>query len=318
MATAVTRGDLNLKIDVDAAGEIQVLQDNINTMIANLRDTTLANKEQDWLKGNLARISGLMQGRRDLEDVASLIMSELTPGGLRAARRVLPGDADRRRHRTSARTAAEDGRTSCGMRGSYGYAMGSMPTSFRPGEALIGTAAEEKRTILVENVPPGYLKISSGLGEAPPAHVIVLPVLFEGQVLGVIELASFQPFTQIQKDFLNQIAEMIATSVNTISVNTKTEVLLKQSQELTEQLRERSGGAGEPAEGAPGVQRRAGGEGRAAGPAEPRHRGEEHRDRGGAAGPGGARRAARRLDALQVASSWRTCRTSCARRSTRC
>ncbi len=126
------------------------------------------------------------------------------------------------------------------MQGSYGYSMGSMPTSFRPGEALIGTAAKEKRTILVENAPSGYLKISSGLGEAPPAQVIVLPVLFEGKVLGVIELASFTPFTQIQKDFLNQIAEMIATSVNTISVNTKTEVLLKQSQELTEQLRERS------------------------------------------------------------------------------
>ena len=126
------------------------------------------------------------------------------------------------------------------MLGSYGYSMGSMPTSFRPGETLIGTAAKERRTILVENVPSGYLKIASGLGEAPPAQVIVLPVLFEGTVLGVIELASFQPFTQIQKDFLSQIAEMIATSVNTISVNTKTEVLLKQSQELTEQLRERS------------------------------------------------------------------------------
>lgn len=92
----------------------------------------------------------------------------------------------------------------------------------------------------MENAPSGYLKISSGLGEAPPAQVIVLPVLFEGKVLGVIELASFTPFTQIQKDFLNQIAEMIATSVNTISVNTKTEQLLKQSQELTEQLQERS------------------------------------------------------------------------------
>jgi signal transduction histidine kinase len=135
---------------------------------------------------------------------------------------------------------AEDDAYELRMLGSYGYSMGSMPTSFRPGEALVGTAAEEKRTILVENAPSGYLKISSGLGEAPPAQVIVLPVLFEGQVLGVIELASFTPFTQIQKDFLNQIAEMIATSVNTISVNTKTEVLLSQSQELTEQLRERS------------------------------------------------------------------------------
>ncbi|WP_328906190.1 HAMP domain-containing protein [Streptomyces sp. NBC_00234] len=238
VATAVTRGDLNLKIDVDAAGEIQVLQDNINTMIANLRDTTLANKEQDWLKGNLARISGLMQGRRDLDDVASLIMSELTPvvsaqhGAFFLA--MAQGDTDE---------VGADGRESAyelRMRGSYGYSAGSMPTSFRPGETLIGTAAEEKRTIQVDNVPPGYLKISSGLGEAPPAHVIVLPVLFEGKVLGVIELASFQPFTHIQRDFLNQLAEMIATSVNTISVNTKTEKLLEQSQELTEQLRDRS------------------------------------------------------------------------------
>ncbi|WP_327294918.1 MULTISPECIES: HAMP domain-containing protein [unclassified Streptomyces] len=237
VATAVTRGDLNLKIDVDAAGEIQALQDNINTMIANLRDTTVANKEQDWLKGNLARISGLMQGRRELVDVASLIMSELTPvvsaqhGAFFLA--VPTGSA------AESGAGAEDA-YELRMHGSYGYSAGSMPTTFRPGETLIGTAAEEKRTILVENVPPGYLKISSGLGEAPPAHVIVLPVLFDGNVLGVIELASFQPFTHIQKDFLNQIAEMIATSVNTISVNSKTEVLLKQSQELTEQLRERS------------------------------------------------------------------------------
>ncbi|GGR93834.1 histidine kinase [Streptomyces humidus] len=231
VATAVTRGDLNLKIDVDASGEIQELQDYINKMIANLRDTTIANKEQDWLKGNLARVSALMQGRRDLQDVASLIMSELPPlvaaqhGAFFLAMPPADGDADQYELR---------------MLGSYGYSMGSMPSSFRPGEALVGTAAEEKRTILVANAPSGYLKISSGLGEAPPAQVIVLPVLFEGQVLGVIELASFTPFTQIQKDFLNQLAEMIATSVNTISVNTKTEQLLKQSQELTEQLRERS------------------------------------------------------------------------------
>ncbi|GHH37670.1 histidine kinase [Streptomyces candidus] len=240
VATAVTRGDLSLKVDVDAAGEIQELQDNINTMIANLRDTTLANEEQDWLKGNLARISGLMQGRRDLDDVASLIMSELTPvvsaqqGAFFLA---MPTGAAAVK---GAEVGAEaDSPYQLRMRGSYGYTAGAMPTVFRPGETLIGTAAEEKRTIQVK-VPPGYLRISSGLGEAPPAHVIVLPVLFEGQVLGVIELASFQPFTHIQKDFLNQIAEMIATSVNTISVNTKTEVLLEQSQELTEQLRERS------------------------------------------------------------------------------
>ncbi|MEU7162384.1 HAMP domain-containing protein, partial [Streptomyces chrestomyceticus] len=240
VAAAVTLGDHNVRIDVDAAGEILELQDNVNTMIATLRETTLANEEQDWLKGNLARISGLMQGRRDLKDVATLIMSELSPavsaqhGAFFLAAQ--PGDSNE-----IGADGGEPGAYELRLMGSYGYSMGSMPTTFRPGETLIGTAAAEKRTILVENVPSGYLKIASGLGEAPPANVIVLPVLFEDKVLGVIELASFQPFTQIQKDFLSQIAEMIATSVNTISVNTKTEVLLKQSQELTEQLKERSG-----------------------------------------------------------------------------
>jgi HAMP domain-containing protein/signal transduction histidine kinase/CheY-like chemotaxis protein len=239
VAAAVTRGDHNVKIDVDAAGEILALQDNVNTMIATLRETTLANQEQDWLKGNLARISGLMQGRRDLEDVARLIMSELTPvvsaqhGAFFVAAPTGSGPE-------LGVGASEDGSYELRMIGTYGYSPGTMPTTFRPGESLVGTAAEEKRTILVEHAPPGYLKIASGLGEAPPAHVIVLPLLFEGRVLGVIELASFQPFAQIQKDFLNQIAEMIATSVNTISVNTKTELLLKQSQELAEQLQERS------------------------------------------------------------------------------
>ncbi|MFH8634837.1 HAMP domain-containing protein [Streptomyces lydicus] len=238
VAAAVTLGDHNVRIDVDAAGEILELQDNVNTMISTLRETTLANEEQDWLKGNLARISGLMQGRRDLKDVATLIMSELSPAvSAQHGAFFLAAQPD---SQEIGADGGEPGAYELRLMGSYGYSMGAMPTTFKPGETLIGTAAEEGRTILVENVPSGYLKIASGLGEAPPANVIVLPVLFEDKVLGVIELASFQPFTQIQKDFLSQIAEMIATSVNTISVNTKTEVLLKQSQELTEQLRERS------------------------------------------------------------------------------
>ncbi|WP_326687614.1 MULTISPECIES: HAMP domain-containing protein [unclassified Streptomyces] len=243
VATAVTRGDHNVRIDVEAAGEILELQGYINTMIANLRETTLANQEQDWLKGNLARISGLMQGRRDLRDVAGLIMSELTPvvsaqhGAFFIS---LPTGTPEGAVGVGA-GPGEDGSYELRMLGSYGYSTDSMPTSFRPGESLVGTAAKEKRTIQMGNVPPGYLKISSGLGEAPPAHVVVLPVIFEGTVLGVIELASFQPFGQIHKDFLNQIAEMIATSVNTISVNMRTERLLEQSQELTAQLKERSG-----------------------------------------------------------------------------
>ncbi|NJQ06764.1 HAMP domain-containing protein [Streptomyces lonarensis] len=238
VATAVTRGDHSVKIDAEAAGEILVLQDNINTMIRNLRETTLANKEQDWLKSNLARISGLMQGRRDLTDVANLIMGELAPAvsaqhGAFYLAKPTGGDTD------VVAGAGENG-YELQLISSYAIAPGSMPTVFRPGESLIGTAAQQRRAIFYGQTPEGYLKISSGLGEAQPAHVVVLPVLFEDRVLGVVELASFQPFTQIQRDFLGQMAEMIATSVNTIAVNTRTEVLLTQSRELADQLEKRS------------------------------------------------------------------------------
>ncbi|WP_174856188.1 HAMP domain-containing protein [Streptomyces otsuchiensis] len=239
VATAVTRGDHSVKIDAEAAGEILVLQDNINTMIRNLRETTLANKEQDWLKGNLARISGLMQGRRDLTDVANLIMSELAPA-VSAQHGAFFLAAPTGRDSDVLAGEGVDGGYELRLISSYGYAAGTMPTIFRPGESLIGTAAEQRRAIFYGHTPEGYLKISSGLGEAQPAHVVVLPVLFEDTVLGVVELASFQPFTQIQRDFLGQMAEMIATSVNTIAVNTRTEVLLSQSRELADQLEKRS------------------------------------------------------------------------------
>ncbi|AUY54184.1 HAMP domain-containing protein [Streptomyces sp. CB01881] len=239
VATAVTRGDLSLRIDVDAAGELDELKDNINQMIANLRETTRTNQEQDWLKTNLARISGLLQGRRDLEAVASLIMTELTPVvSAQHGAFFLAQPAGR----TAELITEDDDENDTVLRliGSYGYQRRAMPTIFRPGESLIGQAAVEKRAIILKEAPPGYLKIASGLGEASPAHIVVLPVLFEGRLLGVIELATFSSFTTVALDFLNQIADLIGVTVNTISVNTKTEGLLLESQRLTAELSMRS------------------------------------------------------------------------------
>ncbi|MFF2618638.1 HAMP domain-containing protein [Kitasatospora sp. NPDC058046] len=239
VATAVTRGDLSLRIDVDAAGELDELKDNINQMIANLRETTRTNQEQDWLKTNLARISGLLQGRRDLEAVASLIMTELTPVvSAQHGAFFLAQPAGR----TAELITEDDDENDTVLRliGSYGYQRRAMPTTFRPGESLIGQAAVEKRAIILKEAPPGYLKIASGLGEASPAHIVVLPVLFEGRLLGVIELATFSSFTTVALDFLNQIADLIGVTVNTISVNTKTEGLLLESQRLTAELSMRS------------------------------------------------------------------------------
>src|SRR5205823_3780988 len=79
VATAVTKGDLTRSIAVEARGEVAALKDNINEMIRNLKDTTLKNSEQDWLKTNLAKFTRMLQGQRDLLTVAKLILSELAP-----------------------------------------------------------------------------------------------------------------------------------------------------------------------------------------------------------------------------------------------
>ncbi|MDT0305589.1 HAMP domain-containing protein [Streptomyces sp. DSM 44917] len=242
VATFVTRGDHNVHIDTDAAGEILVVQESVNVMIRRLREATSANREQDWLKTTLTQVSARMQGRRDLTDVAKLIMSELCPavtaqhGAFYLS--VPVGEAGEENPEVP---PGEDGEYELRMIASYGYAPGQQAMSFRFGESLVGTAAGERRVLLFGPTPEGYLKISSGLGEAAPVTVIILPVVFEGRVLGVLELASFTKFSEIQVDFLRQMADMIATSVNTISVNTRTEMLLTQSQQLAEQLQQQKG-----------------------------------------------------------------------------
>jgi len=228
VSTAVTRGDLTRQITVEASGEVAELKDNINQMIGNLRETTRANQEQDWLKTNLARISGLMQGKRDLMTVAKLIMSELTP--------VVSAQ-----HGVFFLTEDVTGESQLRLIASYGYqARKTGANRFALGESMVGQAALEKKPIIVVDAPPDYIKISSGLGGAPPVNVIVLPVLFEDQVLGVIELASFSRFSDVHQAFLDQLMETVGVTVNTIMANSRTEELLAESQRLAEELQQRS------------------------------------------------------------------------------
>jgi signal transduction histidine kinase/HAMP domain-containing protein/ActR/RegA family two-component response regulator len=228
VASAVARGDLTRSITVDARGEVAELKDNVNLMVANLRETTQANEEQDWLKSNLARIGGLMQGHRDLMQVASLIMSELTPtvsaqyGAFYLA------------HET-------DTGVQLTLMAGYGVTRGAPgAVSFALGEGLVGQAGLERQTILIQHAPADYIRISSGLGHAAPTNVIVMPILFEDQVLGAIELASFSPFTDVHLAFFNQFTETIGVTINAIGANSRTESLLAESQRLAQELQERS------------------------------------------------------------------------------
>src|SRR5687767_15885248 len=225
VSTAVTRGDLTRSIQVEARGEVAALKDNINEMIRNLKDTTLKNAEQDWLKTNLAKFSRMLQGQKDLLTVGRLILSELAPV-VSAQQGVFyimdPSKADE---------------PSLKLLASYAYKeRKNIDNKFRLGEGLVGQCALEKEKILLAAVPADYIKISSGLGEAKPLNIIVLPIVFEGQVKAVMELASFDRFNPTHETFLDQLTESIGIVLNTIEANMRTEDLLKQSQSLAREL----------------------------------------------------------------------------------
>jgi signal transduction histidine kinase/HAMP domain-containing protein/CheY-like chemotaxis protein len=229
VTSAVASGDLTRSISVEAQGEVAELKDNINAMVQSLRETIRANQQQDWLKTNLAMLGGMMQGHRDLAVVGELIMDELAPlvGAQHGTLFLAEPDSE--------------GETRLRLIAGYGLRTEKeAPVQYRLGQSLIGQVARSKRSIVVKDVPEGYVKISSGLGEAQPACLAVLPILFEDQVLGVIELASFSPFSEVQNSFLTQLTETLGVNVNTIIANARTDALLEQSQQLTAELQRRS------------------------------------------------------------------------------
>ena len=224
VATAVTKGDLTRSIAVEAQGEVAALKDNINEMIVNLAETTRKNKDQDWLKTNIAKFTGMMQGQRDLLTVSKLLLSELTP----------LVDAQ---YGTFYLTDSTEDEQSLKLLAAYAAVERSgFSPNFRMGEGLVGQCGLEKRRILVTDVPRDYIKISSSLGDGTPTSIVVLPVLFEGEAKAVLELASFRHFSDIHLAFLDQLTQSIGIVLNTIAATMRTEQLLKQSQALAEQL----------------------------------------------------------------------------------
>ena len=229
VAIAVTKGDLTRSVAVVAQGEVAALKDNINEMIGNLRGTTIKNNEQDWLKTNLAKFSRMLQGQKDMLAVGKLILSELAPvvSAQMAAFYILESTAED----LHAAPRAQQLTLLAGYALSDGHAR-----HYQLGECLIGQCALEGKKILLINVPEDYLHISSALGHAQSHNVIVLPVLFEGEVKGVIELASFHRFSKTHEVFLDQLMESIGIVLNTIKASTRTENLLAQSQSLAREL----------------------------------------------------------------------------------
>jgi HAMP domain-containing protein/CheY-like chemotaxis protein/signal transduction histidine kinase len=223
VATAVTKGDLTRSIQVEASGEVAELKDYINTMIDNLRLTTDRNNEQDWLKTNLARFTGMLQGQRDLATVGRMLLSELAPL-VNAQQGVIYQMEGEESGNMALLSAFADG------------ADEGHPDHLHVGHGLVGQCAGEKRRMLITDVPSHAIPIRSGLFKAVPRNIIVLPVLFEDRVKAVIELASLNAFTASHLAFLEQLTASIGIVLNSIEATMQTEGLLKQSQQLAAEL----------------------------------------------------------------------------------
>ncbi len=221
VATAVTKGDLTRSIQVEARGEVAELKDNINTMIDNLRLTTDRNTEQDWLKTNLARFTNMLQGQRDLATVGRMLLSELAPlvNSQNGVIYLTEGDSGLRLLSAFA-DDEPDGH----------------PRYLRPGQGLVGQCGSDPQRMLITDIPAEVAPVTSGLFKAMPKNIIVLPVLFEGQVKAVIELASLATFTELQISFLDQLTASIGIVLNSIEATMQTEGLLTQSQQLAAEL----------------------------------------------------------------------------------
>ncbi|WP_418960693.1 HAMP domain-containing protein [Streptomyces tritici] len=229
VTSAVAEGDLTRSITVDAPGEVGDLRDNINAMVESLRATTRANQEQDWLQSNLARITALLQGTRSLPEIAELIMAEVPP--LVSAP-------------YGAFFLAEEGENGPDlvMTAAYGSPQppGGEPRRFALGQSLVGQAAHDRRTLVVEGLPAGYATVASGIGQREPSTLIVLPLVVEDQVLGAVELASLQPFTALHRDFLDRFVDSAGAVLSSLVANLRTDELLGQSRRLADELRSRS------------------------------------------------------------------------------
>ena len=270
VATAVTKGDLTRSIQVDARGEVAELKDNINTMIDNLRLTTERNTEQDWLKTNLARFTGMLQGQRDLTRVGQLLLSELAPL-ISAHQGVIYRSTD-----------VDAGETpSLKLLASYaddGHA--GHPTAFHFGEGLIGQCAVEKRRMLITDLPPDTTRVGSGLFTALPAERHRAPGALRGRGQGGHRAGLAER--------LHRLAPGVPRPAHDLDRHRAQQHrghdADRGAARAVAEARRRAAGA---AEGAAADQRAAGAEGPAAGGPERRGRAEEPADRAGPPRAGG-------------------------------
>jgi two-component system sensor histidine kinase/response regulator len=193
-----------------------------------LKKGAVAMDEQRWVKANVSRVTGALQGAASLAEFGQRLLSDLVPmlGGGVAGFYVFGDDpSELRRVATYGLTDVSD-----------------IPTVIRLGDGLVGQCAHERRTLALANLPPDYLRIASGLGHAAPVQATAMPSMSGNMLLGVLELASFQPLIAREKALLDELLPVVAMSLEVLQRNLRTQELLDhtqaQARELAEQTEE--------------------------------------------------------------------------------
>lgn len=223
------------RIEIKSKGELSEIAVAFNKMANALEEHTRIEKqlkeeaeELSWLNTKIAEIATLYPEVENVQMLANMLITKLVPMvgasyGVFYLKEVQRNDQYLTRMSSFASNAYEEDRK-----------------QFRLGEGLIGQCALLKRHIHLNQVPADYLKIGSGLGEASPRTIMILPVLFEDQVLAVIEIASFEALTPIQIKLLEKVNNNLGIKINSIINHMKVEQLLQESQALTEELQAQS------------------------------------------------------------------------------
>ncbi len=223
------------RINMTTKDEIGKIAVSFNEMAQALEEHTLhekelknATEEQSWLKTKVAEFATMYSGIDDLETLGNLFITKLTPiiganYGIFYIKRSI-GDED-----VFQKIAA------------YAYNQQKIGTdTFRLGEGLVGQCALENRMIVLNQVPSNYIKITSGTGMASPSEVLIIPVEYQGEVLSVIELASFQSFSHLEQLLLKEVIKNLGINIQSIIRHMQVERLLQESQALTEELQSQS------------------------------------------------------------------------------
>ncbi|MCM3786347.1 response regulator [Neobacillus mesonae] len=193
------------------------------------QDYLRAQEDQSWLNANMARVTEMLRGIGSTQQVAQLFISEFAP--ILSAKYGAVYLHDENKHPEELRRygayAFDDSNKDCSR-------------SFKIGEGLVGQSALDRKVIELEKAPDGYLSIGSGLGSAKPASILIRPIVFEDEILGVVEIASLEPFTTIQKVLFEQLINNMGVIINNINRRMRVEELLRESQTLTEELQVQS------------------------------------------------------------------------------